>query len=218
MIRTVALVLSLTLAACGGSAKQEASVPTPGPTAASSSVFELGEVTMLEGDNAMLKLHPDGSSEVASHRGTMVLKPGETASTDSLAVVWEAGPTLKTDGTMVVKGEAVVQVNSDGTVTDLKTKTVLPLVVSADKVTITEGGKQLTISLDANGSLAVAPGSAMPDKHPHVTGAATAGKRRAVLAFIGLTFAHGEVHTSSVTSVTSEGPAAAPAPAPVIKK
>ncbi len=207
MLRSsLSVVLALALAACGGSAKP--SVPPPAPTAPSS-VFELGEITLLDGDTAMIKLHADGTTEMGGHKGSMALKPGETASTDSLPVVWSPGPTIKTDGTMIVDGAAVVQVNADGTVTNLKTKEALPLVVTADKVTITNDGKVVSISIGADGALTLVGGTPKPDIHARVTGADTAGKRRAVLAFVALTFASGKVETSSDTS---EGHVAAPVP------
>ncbi|HEY0251722.1 MAG TPA: hypothetical protein VGC41_09355, partial [Kofleriaceae bacterium] len=112
MSKTFVISALFALAACGH--KDAATTTTP--TAKPDSQLELGEITLFDGAQAMVKIHADGSTEVGGHSGSMELKNGQTASTDSLPVTFKPGPTIKTDGTFEWKGKAVARVNADGTV------------------------------------------------------------------------------------------------------
>jgi hypothetical protein len=210
MTRTSAVfALSIALAACGGKGDGATTTPTTTvPTAAAP--FELGEITVFEGAQAMLKIHADGSTELGGHSGRMELKPGQPASSDSLPVVFKPGPTLKTDGTIEWKGKAVARVNADGTVTNLETNQAAPVTVTADKVTFDEG----TIVLSADGKMTFAgPNAKQPtdDKQPRVEGADSPGKRRTVLALVGMMFG-GEHQVKAEGESTSAPATLAPAP------
>lgn len=175
MTRTI--FLTFVLAACGS---KPATSTTPTQPA---STFELGELTVFDGDQAMLKIHADGSTELGGHSGKLEVKPGQTASTDSLPVVWKAGPVFKTDGTIEYKGKAVAKVNADGTVMNLETNKAEPITITSDKATFEKGA----IELSADGKMSFVGGNGTPpEKTPHVTGADTPGKRRTVLALVGL--------------------------------
>jgi hypothetical protein len=201
--------LSIALAACGG--KDGGSTTTTPTTAKADMQFELGEMTVLEGTQAMIKIHADGSTEIGSRSGTMELKPGQPASSDSLPVSFKPGPMIKTDGTFEWQGKAVARVNSDGTVTNLENNQPAQVTLTADQVTMPEG----TIALAADGKLTVAgPHATTPsaDKQMHAEGADTAGKRRTVLALVALML-HGEQKVTVDTTNASVPAALAPAPA-----
>ena len=201
MTMTKTILLTFALAACGGKSA------TPTTPTAPASTFELGELTVFEGDQAMVKIHADGSSELGGHSGKMELKPGQTASSDSLPVTWKPGPLFKADGTIEYKGKAVAKVNADGTVMNLESNKVEPITITADKVTLDKGA----IVLAADGTISFeGPNATKPDKTPHVTGADTPGKRRTVLALVGLLLG-GE------TKSESTGPVEV-APDPAMKK
>jgi len=159
--------LSLALVACGGKAADKA---TTAPKA-EGTLFELGELTIFEGKDAMVKIHADGNSELGGH------------SSASQEVVWKAGPTFKTDGSVEWKGKAVARVNADGTVQDLEHGKPVPVTITADKVTFDKG----SISLAADGTMTLeTPNPAKPEASPHVVGADTPGKRRLVLTLVAL--------------------------------
>jgi len=183
MRKILVSVVTVALAACGSSAAPPAKSPA---AAVSTSVLELGEITVFDGAQAMLKLHADGTTEMGVHSGKMEITPGQTASSDSLPVTWKPGPTIKADGTFELKGEAVLKVSADGKVIDVKKSEPLPLTVTGDSVSIVEGAKTFTIGLGDDGKLTFAGGDAKPDGMPRVEGADTPGKRRTVLVFIGL--------------------------------
>jgi len=148
-------------------------------------VIELGELTLFEGDDAVLKIHADGSTEMGHRSGKLELKPGQVASSSSLPVTFQAGPTIKPDGTIESKGQAVARLKPDGTIVNLKTNVTLPAIVGADKVTITERGTTITIELAADGTLSVIGAKKNhPDKPMRLAGADTPGKRKIVLALI----------------------------------
>jgi len=191
-----AFVLLCSFAACAGT-------PPPAKPAVQPT-FELGEITVFDGANAMLKIHADGTTELGGHAGRLEIKPGETASTDSLPIVWKPGPTLKPDGSIELRGQAVVRVNRDGSVQDLKRGTTAPLTIDADKVSFTTDGRTVGLALAADGSIELIGGLAKADKPPRVEGADTPGKRRAVLALMGLMLHGGRGETKV------EGPTEAP--------
>lgn len=177
MTRT-SLVLGLLLVACGGKSTTTPTSPKPPTT-----TFELGELTVFEGKDAMVKIHADGTSELGGHSGKLEVKPGETASSDALPITWKPGPVFKTDGTIEYEGKPVARVNADGTVMDLTANKPVPITITADKITFDKG----SIDLAADGTMTLVGGEGTkPDKAPRVEGADTPGKRRTVLALVGL--------------------------------
>ena len=194
--------------ACGGkpaTTTTTPTTPTTPTTAPAGSVLELGEITIFDGAQPMVKIHADGSTELGGHSGSMEIKPGQPASTDSLPVVWKAGPKLGADGSVSAGGEVRGRVTADGKIVDAKTNQPLPMVVSDDKIDITEGGKTVSILLAADGTVSFAGGDgAQPDKPPHVEGATTPGKRRTALVVMGLLLTTGEPESTPPTA-TSPG-------------
>lgn len=201
---TSALVLALT--ACGGKSKPDTSTGTS-TTAPAAAAVELGEMTLFDGDEAALKIHADGTTEMGYRSGsTSELKPGETWSSDSLPMQLKAGPTIQADGTIAVKNEPKVRINADGTITDLRDNSVLPLAITADKMTLTHEGKQVGFDLAADGKLTTFGSDNPPKKPLRIEGADTPGKRRTILSFIALNFLPGK----KVEGSSSAGSATAP--------
>jgi len=195
------------LAACGG----KSSPDTTTTKVATSGGIELGEITMFDGDDAMLKMHADGTTEVGGRSGEMKPDKDGKMSSDSLAITFKPGPTIKADGSIVFQGEPVARINADGTIVGLKGKTEqLPIVVTADKVTVSEGGKQMGFELAANGAVTVFGGDKKPDKPIRVEGADTAGKRRLVLAFTSLMFLRMEDSAPPAPPTPPTAPTASP--------
>jgi hypothetical protein len=190
------------VAACGGKPSTTTTTPTTTPTTApAATVLELGEITIFDGDQPMVKIHADGSTELGGHSGSMEIKPGQPASTDSLPVVWKPGPKLGTDGSVSTNGEVRGRVSADGKIVDVKTNQALPMVVSDDKIDITEGGKTVSILLAADGTVSFAGGNAsQPDKPPHVQGATTPGKRRTALVLMALLLSGGDAEATPPTT------------------
>jgi hypothetical protein len=193
-MRKLLASIALTLVACGGSPTPapKPADPTATPTAAPG-VLEVGEITVFDGADAMLKIHADGSTEMGNKSNG--------------AVGWKAGPTIKTDGTFVASGEPKIQVTADGKVMNLKTNQPMPVIVTADTATITEGGKSVTIGLGADGAMTLTGGEKQPDKMPHVQGADTAGKRRSVLVFMAMMLTSDDDHAVSTPMSSSTPPA-----------
>lgn len=205
-MRSYLIAFISVVVACGGKPSPESTTTPPATTAAQ---LELGEITVFDGPNAMFKIHANGTTEMGAHKGGMEIKPGQTASTDSLPIVWEAGPTLHADGTIDAKGAPVAKLNADGSIMELKTNTALPVKVADDKVTIIDSkGTSVSAQLGGDGKLtfinAPDPGHVPQIR---VEGADTLGKRRTVLAILGVMFAPGEV------TIESSGPASIEAPA-----
>ena len=181
------LVAICALAACGGKTEDRGTTPAtaPAPVAA----VELGEMTLWDGDEAALRIHADGSTEMGFRSGgTSDLKPGQTWSSDSLPLQLRPGPAIQADGTVAFKGEPRVRINADGTITDLRAGTAFPILVTGDKVTITSGGHRMGFDVAADGSVTVFGGKSPPRKPLRLEGADTPGKRRTILAFISLNF------------------------------
>ena len=198
----VSMFVSVALAAC---ASKPTTPATPPPTAATT--LELGEMTIFDGANAMFKVHANGSTEMGMHKGSMAIEPGKTASTDSLPIVWEPGPTLHADGTIDGKTGPVAKINfeSGGTIVELKTNKTLPITVADDKLTITNNGTSVSAQLAADGNLTVLnPPEGSKKMEIRVEGADTPGKRRTMLALLGLLFAPGEVKVESMTKSGGE--------------
>lgn len=195
------LLFVVALAACGG--KSSGTTTTPPPTTAPATTpIELGEVTVFEGKDAMLKIHADGTTEMGGHSGTMELKNGH-ASSDSLPVTYKPGPVLKTDGTATYEGKPVAKLNADGTVMDLTTNKIVPITVTADKLTISADGQTVEIAITADGTMTMPNGGKVA---PHVEGADSAGKRRAVLLMVGMLIGGGE-KKATVDSGSATAPA-----------
>jgi hypothetical protein len=187
-MRKTSILLALTLAACGGK-PSPSTTPTSSQNAAPGTPFELGEITVFQGKDAMLKIHADGTTELGYRSGGMTVQPGQTASSDALPVSWKPGPKVKTDGTFEAEGQGTMQLGADGTVTaqkDGKTEP-LPLKVSDDSVVLTAGGSSFTVSLGADGAVKLPAEAKIPaGMESHVEGATTPGKRRLVLTFLGM--------------------------------
>ena len=164
------LLFVVALAACGGKSKTTETAPLPTTAPAASSTLELGEVTVYDGSDAMLKIHANGNTEMGGHSNG--------------AVTYKAGPILTADGTATYEGKPVAKLNADGTVMDLTANKIVPITVTADKLTIGAGDKSASIVLNADGTMSV-PNSGSKAA-PRVEGADTAGKRRAVLLMVGL--------------------------------
>ncbi|MEO8704943.1 MAG: hypothetical protein ABI867_33125 [Kofleriaceae bacterium] len=172
------LVLVLAAAACGGPP-----APKTPENAVATTAVELGEITVFDRGQAMLKFHADGTTEMGGRSGRARLVPGQSFSSDSLPVTWKAGPTVQSDGTVAFQGTPRVRINADGTITDLRNGTALPMAVTGDRVMV-EPGKGL--SLTADGFVTVIGGR--PGMAIRVAGADTPAKRRLVLGFMGMMF------------------------------
>ena len=204
---TLASALVLALTACGGKTKDSSSTGTS-TTAPTAAAVELGEMTLFDGDEAAMKIHADGSTEMGFRSGgTAELKPGETWSSDSLPMQLKPGPTIQADGTIAIKNEPKVRINADGTITDLRDNSAFPIAVTADKMTVRHDGKQFGFDLAADGKLATFGGENPPKKPLRIEGADTPGKRRTMLAFIALNFLPGDkVESSSAGSAVEAVP------------
>ena len=215
MMKTcTASLLALALAACGGASSAGHSTTPSNQTApAASTTFELGEITVFDGPDAMLKVHADGSTELGGHQSDM--QPGATSPTTK--VVWMPGPTLKTDGTIEWKGKPVAKLADDGTLQaiDAPAGASMPAIhVTADQLAITAQGQTVTVALAADGAITItnAPGK-LHDQPPHVEGADTPGKRRAVLTLLAFVLGGPAPTVEAPGTPGPEAPAPAPAPA-----
>jgi hypothetical protein len=174
------LALAFLIVACSPAA-QPAAVDRPATAAAP--IFELGEITVLEAGTPMLKLHANGTTEIAAHHGAMTVAPGAPASSASLPVELQPGPTFAADGSLTNNGQPIARLAADGTL-HAKDR-ALPIVVTADRVTLSQ--LAAAISIDANGQIHFEGGNsqAVP-KDLRVQGANTPGQRRAVLTLLAL--------------------------------
>ncbi|MEO8845891.1 MAG: hypothetical protein ABI591_28290 [Kofleriaceae bacterium] len=186
------LLFAVALAACGGKSAPPTTPLPPATAPAATTTLELGEVTVYDGSDAMVKIHANGNTEMGGQSNG--------------AVTYKAGPVLAVDGTATYEGKPVAKLNADGTVMDLTTNKIVPITVTADKLTINGGGGQTaSIVLNADGSMTIPNGGSKAA--PRVEGADTAGKRRAVLLMVGLLMG-GSDHAAD------SGAATAPAPKP----
>jgi hypothetical protein len=191
-MRATSTLLAVLLAACGGKATPSSTTTTSSQSTAASTPFELGEITVFQGQDAMLKIHADGTTELGYRHGTMTVSPGQTgSSSNALPVSWKPGPKVTADGKLEAEDRATVQFGVDGTLTEQKegkTKQ-LPLKVRDDSVVVSAGGSSYTLSLGADGIVKLPPGAKVPPgTESHVEGATTPGKRRLVLTFLGILF------------------------------
>jgi hypothetical protein len=198
------LALAVLCAACGGSSSSGGLRIKSGEPAAS--VFELGELTMFDGEDAVFKVHADGSTEMGFHHGeNITITPGKPFSSKDLPIVMKPGPSIAADGTFTWKGKPVAKVNVDGTVTDLTNNTVVDgIKVTGEAIQLqAPGGMEVTLALAADGKLTQQGGGDLSEKPLRVAGADTPGKRRAILAIVGLTLMPKKKHVDR-PAVTDE--------------
>jgi hypothetical protein len=179
-------VLALVLVACSSS-HPPASTP-----AASTAMFELGELSLVEDGKTVLAIHRDGSTEIGYRSGSMTITPGQTASTDSLPLRLKAGPTIKADGTFAHEGRDVARMTADGTFVGLKDPVgpIPDIAVSADRIAFakTQVG-EVSFEVAADGSITQRGGNASTLGSLRIVGADTPAKRRAILALAALVLA-----------------------------
>lgn len=183
MIKSLALVLVLVAAACGGSSKP---ATTPANTEAqASSQLTLGEMKLIDvnDQNKALLIHADGTIEVEGKKPAKVTADGKLVALEN--------------------GETVLLLQPDGSIKDVKNNKVLEVKLGPDG-SVTMGDK--TISFDASGELV----GGNPDAgRVRVEGATDTGLRRtAMFVLVALTMP-GEVSTDASTD-TSSTPAAVP--------
>ena len=144
--RAAAALFACVLVACaGGSSKATTPAAPAAPAAATPSAsaaakaglaLDLGEVTVYDGDEALFKLHADGTTELGDHQGGQLK--------------WYPGPTFLADGTLLVEGETKARLTAEG-IAIAGTDNVLPLAVTADTVSV----DAISFSLAADGKLVV---------------------------------------------------------------
>ena len=202
--------VALALAACGGQGTSHPTTPTPA-AAAPAPRFELGEITVFDGPDPMVKVHADGSTELGERSGAMEVKPGQTASSSSLPIRWQPGPKLNSDGTIAFGGKLVARLDPDGTIVNLESNKLEPIKVFDDRLELAAGSQVTTVALAADGKVTItnAPGK-LHDQPPHVEGADTPGKRRTVLALLGLLLGSPDVGARHVESPTATPAATLP--------
>ena len=145
--------------------------------------LEFAEMTLYEGTTPMLKIHADGSTELAQRLSDpSKAKAGE--------VTWEPGPQVKANGTIIYKEQQVARVNPDGSITNLRTNETLPVTVSAEKVVTTQNGQELGLALAEDGNITLI-GQAAPDPGKPVMkleGATSPAHRKTALSLMGALF------------------------------
>jgi hypothetical protein len=149
--RASALLVACTLVACGsgggaapkattpaapGAASAPAGAPSASAAARAGLALDLGEVTVYDGDEALFKLHADGTTELGDNQGGQLK--------------WYPGPTFLADGTLLVEGETKARLTAEG-IAIAGTDNVLPLAVTADTVSV----DAISFSLAADGALEV---------------------------------------------------------------
>jgi len=202
----------MTLTACAGT--QRAPNATTAPVVKMQDKFiELGEITMFEGDDARMKIHADGTTEIGYRSGSSgKIEPGKTFSSDSLPVVFKPGPSITADGTFTHDGKPGVKLDANGTLVVIATNERMNgVTVTADKILIVAPQGSVSFEYKPDGTLQQIGGNKMNDKHLRIEGADTPGKRRAMLAFLSLMLAP---HTKSTGPTVESAPASMPAPAP----
>ena len=145
--------------------------------------LEFAEMTLYEGTTPMLKIHADGTTELAQRLSDpSKAKAGE--------VTWEPGPQVKANGTIIYKEQQVARVNPDGSITNLRTNEKLPVTVSAEKVVTTQNGQELGLALAEDGNISLI-GQAAPDPGKPVMkleGATSPAHRKTALSLMGALF------------------------------
>jgi hypothetical protein len=176
--KIVLAIAGLTLGSCGGSAGRGDGDTTPpaadnGPPHA----VELAEITVYENDQAMVRLHADGTSEVARN---LLHDTTETA--------LDPGPTVAADGTVSLGTTEVARVNPDGSIVDLLTQSNMPITLTSDRVTFAHDGTVSGFALAASGKVSKIEGAMTTELPIRVDGADTPLARRTVLAFLVVLF------------------------------
>jgi hypothetical protein len=133
-------------------------------------------MTVFSGNDAGVRFHVGGAIEV---------RDVDRDPQGRLPEVWNAGPTIKADGSIEFQGQLLARVHGDGTITD-KAGKPLPLTIRGDRLAFTDR-TDAGIELTADGTLT----PTWPRSGPvlRVEGADTPGKHRTVLAVVGLLFA-----------------------------
>lgn len=124
--------------------------------------LEFAEMTVFQGQTAIVKVHADGTTEFQSAAG------------------WKPGPTMQADGTVVVDGKPSVRVNVDGSVIKLPGGQATPVTITADKVSVKQGDKESGLTLAEDGTISVL-GAAGKGPALRVEGATTPGQRESAL-------------------------------------
>lgn len=202
--------VALALAACGG---QGTSHPTaPAATAAAPAPrFELGEITVFDGPDPMVKVHADGSTELGVRTTLSEGEPGKPPTTSAPTIAWKPGPKLNSDGTIAFGGKLVARLDPDGTIVDLDSNKPEPIKVFDDHLELAAGSQVTTVALAADGKVTITnPPGKLHDQPPHVEGADTPGKRRSVLALLGLLLGGSEVAARHVEAPTATPEATLP--------
>ncbi len=133
-------LLAVALVACGSKSKSDTTTAEQ-PAATDGVALKLAEVTVYDGKEPLFKLHADGTTELGTKEAT--------------EVKWVAGPTFKADGTLLVDGEPKAKLTQAG-IAITGTDKVLPLAIKEDSVSVSDADKQISFSLEADGSLKVA--------------------------------------------------------------
>jgi hypothetical protein len=174
-LRMIVLAIAcLALGACGGSAgRSDGDTTPPGADPGPPRAVELAEVTVYENDQPMVRLHADGTSEVARN---LLHDTTETA--------LDPGPTVAADGTVRLGTTEFARINPDGSVVDLLTQSNLPITLTADRVTKAHDGTISGFALAPSGKMSRIEGAITTELPIRVDGAATPLARRTVLAFL----------------------------------
>lgn len=183
MIKSLAFVLVLVAAACGGSSKP-ATTPENTQTEVASQLA-LAEMKLIDvnDQNKALLIHADGTIEVEGKKPAKVTPDGKLVALET--------------------GETVLELQADGSIKDVKNNKVLEVKLSADG-SVTMGDK--TVSFDASGALIGGnPGAGQV----RLEGAADARHRRtAMFVLVALTMPS----DMAAADAQSAAPAPAPTP------
>ena len=215
-IISLGLAALLGAAACGGSGSKTETMPadttggtadTTAPAAGAGMQLKLAEMTLYHDTTPILKIHADGTTELAA----MAAKPKDGSAP---AASWQPGPTIKSDGTFSMNGEDVARIEADGTLRNLKSNDTIKFDVGQDSLSVTDGSTTVTLHLAEDGTLTVEGGP--KTMTARVEGATDEGTRRTALVVAASMFLASQPHQTAPEA----GPAApaqpvpAPAPAP----
>ncbi len=177
------ILLALVLAACGGSKQPDPAKATP---AASATVIELAELTLIDGDQPFMKLHADGKSEIA-------FAPGK----------WDPGPTFHADGTIDFEGKPMGKVTTGiGGQLELVGTHNDKVVATDAMLTVTQDGEVSGLELGADGKATFTGAHHRKGQSFRIEGATTPGKRQTALLMSLLMFGKAKV----VSDPPTQGP------------
>jgi hypothetical protein len=177
-LRSITLAVVVIACGCGGAGRDGDTTPAAGAgTHDPPAAVELAEITVYEDDQPLVRLHADGTSEVA-----------RSALHDTADAGWDPGPTIAADGTVTIDGAAVWQITAGGTIVDLRTQTNMPITLTPDRVTAARDGTIHGFALAASGQVSRIAGEVTTALPIRVEGASTATLRRTVLAFLVVLF------------------------------